>query len=211
MSKHKLHTIGYSGFKPDAFVRALEKRSIRAVVDVRTSPYSARYMNYNQDRLRAYLKNFNIFYVFLGKELGARPDNQELYTGGHVDFDRVVRDACFLKGIERVFKGLEQFPLTLMCAEKDPARCHRAILVARAFNTLHRDVEIVHIRPDMDDETQGELDVRLMREEKLEGKMATTIGGRNMLLMSPKDQIDAAYKKRGQEIAYRATSMEEEL
>ena len=204
MLKYNLYTIGYSGFSLESFVIALKERNIQAVADVRTSPYSRYFADYNRDRLKPFLNYNKIYYVFLGDELGARPSNKELYSNdGKVDFTKVWKDEFFLSGIQRVLNGLEKFPLTLMCAEKDPSKCHRAILVARALNKMHKDIQIFHIQPNAQDESQQLLDNRLLQEEKLGGnQMLLTEGDLKFNFPSKEECIEVAYLRRGKEIAY---------
>ena len=63
-------------------------------------------------------------------------------------------------GLERVRTGMRKYRLALMCAEKDPLTCHRAILVCRHLRPVVGD--IVHILGDGSLETHGEAETRLL-------------------------------------------------
>ncbi|HIK30860.1 MAG TPA: DUF488 domain-containing protein, partial [Oscillatoriales cyanobacterium M4454_W2019_049] len=75
-------TIGHSNHTIDSFITLLKKHEITALADVRSHPYSRYLPHFNQRELKASLKLSGIDYVFLGKELGARPDNLSCYVGG---------------------------------------------------------------------------------------------------------------------------------
>ena len=55
-----VYTIGYSGFEIKDFIQILKKNKISVVIDVRSSPYSQYYSDYNKKNLEARLKTFNI-------------------------------------------------------------------------------------------------------------------------------------------------------
>ena len=61
--------------------------SITAVVDVRTSPYSNYYPQFSQDNLKLSLFKKSIAYVFLGKELGGRPEKSGEYEHGIANYE----------------------------------------------------------------------------------------------------------------------------
>ena len=70
-----LYTIGYSGFLVEEFIDALKKNNINAVIDVRSSPYSQFFSDYNKEPLEKTLKKEGIFYRNYSKEFGARQYN----------------------------------------------------------------------------------------------------------------------------------------
>lgn len=71
----------------------------------------------------------------MGNRLGARLTDAALYSeDGYLDFERVRASGRFTRGISNIVTGLEKgYHVVLMCTEKDPFDCHRAILVSRAF------------------------------------------------------------------------------
>lgn len=162
MHPHTLHTIGYSGFSLEEFLCVLKERSIGALVDVRSSPYSSRFKDFNSSDIKYRLNENNIYYLFLGEQLGARPKDTTLYTNGFVDFSKIAASDAFIHGCSRIREGLNQLTVCLMCAEKDPATCHRAILVAHTLRILYPEINIAHIRSLTNIETQDALDRRIM-------------------------------------------------
>lgn len=83
-----------------------------------------------------------------------------------------------------------------MCAEKDPLDCHRTVLVARHAQKF---TEVDHIHIDGSIETHSELEARML------SKMGM---GDEDLFMSREDQLALAYKRRGEEIAYKRDASE---
>ena len=186
----ELFTIGHSTQSWEQFLELLMRHGVGAIGDVRSSPYSARFPQYNREILDRALRVANIRYVFLGDELGARRAERECYVEGVARYDRIARTAAFRAGLERVQTGVTRFRLALMCAEKDPLECHRTILVCRQFRN---DLNIQHILGDGSIETHTDAETRLMAEEKVPGDD----------LFSPREELIAkAYDRRGGKIAY---------
>src|SRR5580704_17304300 len=158
-----LFTIGHSTQTWEQFLALLVQHRVEAIGDVRSSPYSARFPQFNRDMLDRALRTANIRYVFLGDELGARRAERECYVDGVARYDRIARTAAFRAGLERVQNGISRFRLALMCAEKDPLECHRTILVCRQFRN---DLEIQHILSDGRLESHTDAETRLLAEEK---------------------------------------------
>lgn len=126
-------TIGHSTHSLEAFVNLLKTHSVGAVADIRSTPYSGYSPHFNRESLRRALRLHQIRYVFLGRELGARSDDPSCFENGRVRYKRLARTESFRRGIERVESGSSTYRIALMCAEKDPLDCHRAILVAPAL------------------------------------------------------------------------------
>jgi len=185
-----LLTFGHSTQSWEQFLELLLRHRIEAIGDVRSSPYSARFPQYNREILDRALRAANIRYVFLGDELGARRTERECYVDGVARYDRIARTTAFRAGLERVQTGVARFRLALMCAEKDPLECHRTILVCRQFRS---DMSIQHILGDGSIETHADAETRLLAEEKVPGDD----------LFTPREELIAqAYDRRSGKIAY---------
>jgi uncharacterized protein (DUF488 family) len=156
-----LYTVGHSNHPIDKFLDLLTGTGISAVADVRSQPFSRRFPQFNKERLAASLSERGIAYVFLGKELGARSDDESCYEDGRVQYPRLAATPLFKQGIDRVLTGAEKFRVALMCAEKEPLDCHRTLLVSRALE--RRGASIAHILADGGVETHGEAMMRLTR------------------------------------------------
>jgi len=157
-----LYTIGHSTHTIERFLELLRSHAISAVGDVRSAPYSRYTPQFNHDALAASLRRAGIMHVFLGRYLGARPDDPACYRNKKVRFDLLAKTALFQEGLERVRKGLLDHRIALMCAEKDPITCHRMVLVCRHLRK--DDFNIRHIREDASMEKHHLAERRLMQE-----------------------------------------------
>ena len=141
-----IFTIGHSTHSLDTLAGLLRQHDVTALADVRSSPYSRFNPQFNKDSLERDLKVRGIQYVFLGRELGARPTDPACYENGRVSFPRLAKSELFRSGLDRVMLGSQKYRIALMCAEKEPLECHRTILVARAL--IERGAVVEHILAD---------------------------------------------------------------
>ena len=191
----QLFTIGYSGQDIESFVRLLTNNAIDVVCDVRSTPFSSFKPDFSRAPLKASLNSNNIRYVFLGSQLGARPEDRTCYVNGQATYDRIAKSLFFHEGLKRVMDGVSKMNLALVCSERDPLECHRAILVCHNLPQL-RD-RITHIHGDGKLETQEDFDERLVKHHGTAGPP---------LLRQPGDweqAVEAAYTKQASAIAYR--------
>ena len=139
-------TVGHSNHPPETFLALLARHGVTALGDVRSAPYSRFNPQFNRKALSASLAAGGIAYVWLGRELGGRPDNPDCYEDGAVRYDRLARTPLYREGIDRVLRGAAAQRLALMCAEKDPLHCHRTLLVSRSLE--EEGLEVAHILAD---------------------------------------------------------------
>jgi uncharacterized protein (DUF488 family) len=176
----ELFTIGHSNHSLEHFLELLLGYQVSAIADVRSSPYSKYSPQFNKDELRSALRKANIDYVFLGGELGARQFEDSCHTDGKVMYDRITQLPAFKCGLEKIFQRIEHYRVALMCAESDPIKCHRAILVCRELKKICPDLEITHILGDGTGERQEMLEERLVNLYKLQpelfGDLTSTSG-----------------------------------
>lgn len=154
-------TVGHSNHLIKTFITLLQQHGVSALADVRSAPYSRFVPQFNQEVLKRSLNTYGIKYVFLGRELGARPDDRSCYENGRVQYARLAQTDMFRSGIDRVVRGANDYRVALMCAEKEPLECHRALLVARALDDLGITVE--HILPDGRRESHSDAMLRLLK------------------------------------------------
>jgi uncharacterized protein (DUF488 family) len=162
MMQKTIFTLGHSTQTHEEFIALLRRHAVNAVCDVRSVPFSKYTPQFNQDNLKKILSDNHIQYVFLGKELGARPDDRNCYKNNKVQFEYLAKTDLFQKGITRVIKGTEKFNIALVCAEKDPTECHRTLLIARTLET--KGFLIAHILENGEIETQDELIKKIIKE-----------------------------------------------
>jgi len=192
-----LFTIGHSTHPLDHLLDLLNTHDIEVVGDVRSSPYSRHNPQYNREPFQTFLEAQRIQYVFLGKELGARSEDPTCYVGGQVQFERIAHTALFQEGLDRVKRGMEDYRIALLCAEKDPLFCHRTILVCR--NLRAGGLDIQHILEDGSLEDHRDAERRLLQ---LHG-----IKERN-LFQTFDELVEEAYARQEKKIAYGVTAQE---
>ncbi len=201
----ELFTIGHSNHKIEDFIALLNQHQITAVVDVRSHPYSRYLPHFNKAPLEAFLKKENIYYVFLGRELGARREELDCYDKtGKALYDRIAKTDLFSVGIQRLLKGIKTHRITLMCAEKDPITCHRTILVCHQLKSYN--LPIYHILPQGQLESHAELEQRLLEKYNPQGKQPEVLQ-LSLFTQPPSEPIKPvslaeAYTRQGNEIAY---------
>ena len=159
-------TIGHSNHTPEVFLDLLTRHGVTALADVRSAPYSRFNPHFNREQLTETLKASNIKYVYLGDQLGGRSDDQACYEQGRVRYDRLARTPLFRDGLQRVVRGANEQRVALMCAEKEPLHCHRALLIGHELD--QRGVEVAHILPDGRLEPHSGAMTRLLAEFNLE-------------------------------------------
>ncbi|MEE8393657.1 MAG: DUF488 domain-containing protein [Rhodospirillales bacterium] len=188
-----VYTIGHSAHSMETFLQLLKQMGITAIADVRSVPYSRHVPQFNKPDIQESLREAGIEYVFLGKELGARPKDCSLYRDDSADFALMAESTTFKSGLERVLKGAARYSIALMCAEKDPLDCHRNILVARGLKELG--AVIRHVMSDGQIEENSDTEQRLL---KITNQLQT-----DMFVpeTSTGDPLQMAYEKRGRQIA----------
>lgn len=189
-----LFSIGYATKKIDVFIAQLQQHNIDAIADVRSVPYSKVFTDYRQENLIQSLNRVGIKYVYLGEELGPRSKVVEHYDDrNQVQFDRLAKSELFKQGVERLQKGLDTgLNIALMCAEKDPATCHRSLLVSY-YLKKELDIDVQHIEHSGLLESQINLEKRLVLLQNLSPDM----------LSSEEEMEEMAYQRQLEQTSYR--------
>lgn len=142
-----LLTVGHSNHDPERFLDLIGTHAVDVIADVRSWPRSRFAPWSDREALPGLLADAGRRYVFLGDDLGGRPDDAWCYdSDGHVLYGRVSRSACFQRGLNRLRSGLSRHRVAAMCSEEDPATCHRRLLVAKIL--FEEGIHVVHIRGD---------------------------------------------------------------
>lgn len=166
-----LYSIGHSNHPLDAFLDLLRTHGIEVLVDVRSAPYSRYVPHFNPANLKTALKEAGFQYIYMGKELGGRPDGAEFYDAdGHVRYDRLAESPLFLAGLDRLISGAERYRVAMMCSEENPTDCHRRLLITRVL--AGRGLPVQHIRGDGRIETEAELAEAERSAEEAAGQLS---------------------------------------
>ena len=131
----RIFTIGYEGTTVPEFVAALQEAGVERVIDVRALPLSRR-PGFSKSALRAALEEAGIEYLHL-KALGTPADGRAAARAGrHADMARIYAGQLELpEAIAQSAQMLalaEEKPTALLCMEREPAHCHRTLLLQAA-------------------------------------------------------------------------------
>jgi uncharacterized protein (DUF488 family) len=171
----------------------LVRHGIEEVVDVRSAPYSRYAPQFNHINLEKKLETVGLSYTFLGDELGGRPADRSCYSdNGRVLYDRVAGTDLFGDGVRRIIYAADERRVALMCTEKEPLECHRALLVARTL--AEREVAVEHILAD------GRLESHASAMDRLIGILRLPPNGD--MFRSRADVIADAVTRQARKVAY---------
>jgi len=141
----KVYTIGHSNHSLETFLNLLRASRIEVVVDIRSKPSSQVVPHFDRKPLENSLKMNGFKYLYLGKELGGKPDSKDFYDAyGHVLYSLIAKSTPFVQAIERLLKGIHKYRVVVLCGEEHPLNCHRRLLVGRVLRNY--DVNLQHIR-----------------------------------------------------------------
>ena len=191
----KCFTIGYGDYTIDLFFYFLQKTGIDTIVDVRTSPYSSYNYSFNRDNLEKFLNTHQISYLYMGDKMGGRYSSPNLlFSDGTVNYQKVQNTEKFQEGLNQVLLIIASGKrIALMCAEKEPEKCHRFALISRALQS--KGIKVVHIRPE----------IRLQDNEDLENELVNKIIDHNQFKISDEqvNNLDTMYEKLNKSIAFK--------
>ncbi len=142
----RIFTIGYEGATVAEFIAALKQARVTRVIDVRALPLSRR-PGFSKSPLRAALGEAGIEYVHL-KALGTPAEGRTAARAGrHADLERIYSGQLELpeamaQSAQMLELALEK-PSALLCMERDPADCHRTLLL----KAIAPEAEAVHLYP----------------------------------------------------------------
>jgi uncharacterized protein (DUF488 family) len=195
--RHLLYTIGHSNLDAQVFIDTLALYRLQVVADVRSRPQSHLHPQFSQSELEGSLRENGITYLFLGEELGGRPDDPKVYReDGLVDYRARRESRGFQQGIERALLELERRSLVLMCAEEDPLVCHRFLMVCPAL--IEEGVEALHIRRGGVLESQQEAEDRLLKLHHFADVTSDALFGNDR-----PSALEAAYIAQAEKCAFR--------
>ena len=185
-------TIGHSRHSWERFTALLAGAGVEAIADVRSAPRSRFSPQFNKDAMREALAARGVGYIFLGKELGGRPQSQELYTDGVADYEKMAASPEFRLGLDRLMESAARSNVAAMCSEADPLECHRCLLVGRALAA--QDADVRHILASGEIVTHEEVEKKLLSLENL--------AEADLLASSREERLAAAYRARSRKFAF---------
>jgi uncharacterized protein (DUF488 family) len=158
-----IFTIGHGARSASDFVSRLREASITRLVDVRAFPASRRNPQFARESLGPTLEQAGIRYDWRGKALGG------FRKGGEQSRHSALKHPMFRAYAEHMEAGSfvaaandlanlgETERVCIMCAERDPAHCHRSLIADwlttrghRVMHLLEPGVEREHVlNPDL--------------------------------------------------------------
>lgn len=127
-----IFTIGYSNRTLPEFVGELGKRAITQIIDVRSSPWS-RNAPFNAPQIERWSERTGIMYRRYGEILGGR---SEIATD----------DPRYVDALDDILDKAGREPIVIMCAEGDPAQCHRSWDVGASLLVRHGVIAVSILR-----------------------------------------------------------------
>jgi uncharacterized protein (DUF488 family) len=142
----RIFTIGYEGATVGEFLATLDKAGVKRVIDVRALPLSRR-PGFSKTPLSAALGEAGIEYVHL-KALGTPSAGRTAARAGrHEEMARIYAGQLELpEAIAQSAQMLamaEEKPSALLCMEREPAHCHRTLLL----DAVADGADVVHLFP----------------------------------------------------------------
>jgi uncharacterized protein (DUF488 family) len=190
-------TIGHSNFDLDVFLEMLHGQRVELLVDVRSRPQSGRFPQFSQPGFQAAVEKAGVSYLFLGEELGGRPDDPDVYRqDGVVNYRLRRKSYAFCSGLERLLSEAESQSVALLCAEEDPLECHRFLMICPEL--VARGARPIHIRKGSKLETQEEAENRLLESNHL-GAFAVN----SLFPDARRDALEDAYELQTGKFAFR--------
>jgi uncharacterized protein (DUF488 family) len=190
-----LFTIGHSNHEPPHFLSLLSAQGVSSVADVRSSPYSKYVPQFSKENVQHMLREAGVGYGFLGRELGARREEESCYVDDQARYALIAQLPIFRAGLDRLLAESEDHTVALMCSEADPLTCHRAVLVCRELLKLRPGLRITHILPDGSGEPHEAALDRLVELHKLEPELFGELSSHEGL-------VERAYDLQAERIAY---------
>jgi uncharacterized protein (DUF488 family) len=142
----RLLTIGHSVHPIATFTALLAAHGIDHLVDVRRRPVSRRHPHFNRAALAATLAAAGVGYTWLealGGMRDPRPDTPNTALGDLAGYADHMATEAFATAVAALADLATRHTTAVMCAEADPAHCHRSLL---ADHLATHGWDVVHVR-----------------------------------------------------------------
>lgn len=201
-----IYTIGHSNYPVEKLIDMLRHYNIDCVIDTRGIPYSKYNIQFDKETIRYTLKREGFIYLFMATEFADKRDTKVSYIEeGYADFEKVIEEEAFKRGIERLKDGCNKgYRIALLGAMQDPIRCHRSILLGKALR--EEGFNVMHIMDDYSTKDQDYIEERILDKYFPERNQITI----DALLGNEKTReelIKEAYKLANREIGIRVENL----
>jgi len=156
-----LLTVGHSNRSLHEFLALLATHRVQAIADVRRHPASRRHPHFAGSALARALGDAGIRYLHV-PELGgmreprADSPNSSLAEGAFRGYADHMTSDEFARGLARLLEFASDRPTAMMCAEADPAHCHRAFVADALLVRGHQVSHVVEPGPARPHALQGQ-------------------------------------------------------
>ena len=138
----RFYTVGHGNRELDDLLGQLADHTVTTLVDIRSRPRSRRNPQFDEPALRAACDASGIAHQWAGRALGGlrRIHHESPHTAlpeglrgfaDHADGDAFIHALGQLEGLAG------GSPVVLLCAESDPAHCHRSLVADRLLLRGH--------------------------------------------------------------------------
>lgn len=155
------YTIGYEGAALEDFIATLRAAGVSLLLDVRDAPFSQR-AEFVKDALAEALAGVGIAYRHV-KALGNPKRGRDAARAGDMTayrriFGTQLETAEAQSALTDVIAAAKSQTPCLMCYERDPAHCHRSLIVGALPDGV--EIEVRHLKVSArHDPRQGNLDL----------------------------------------------------
>lgn len=147
-----IYTVGHSSHDLSTFFSILKRHNINEIIDIRRSPRSTHFPQFNIDQLKEECLSRSSFkYSFQGDLLGGRRrrcKSLKNLNNGLLDSDSQgyadhMQRIEFHQLIKELVVLSSSSSLVLMCSENNPVQCHRSLLAD--YLCLIHHMHVIHI------------------------------------------------------------------
>ncbi len=147
MEHDTIYTVGHGDASFTDVEALLVGHLVQTLLDVRSQPYSRHAPDFNRESLARLAAAAGLGYRWMGDRLGGRPTAPDvLDAAGAPDWRRLAATSPFQAGVQEAAELARGGRTVVLCAERDPTHCHRALLLAPAFEA--EGLRVAHILPD---------------------------------------------------------------
>ena len=144
MDGQLIMTVGHGNSAFNEVEGRLQANGVTMIVDVRSAPYSRHAPDFTKQALVEFAAVAGLGYRWMGDRLGGRPTaDGEMRPDGTPDWDHITRSPAFSAALDELSALARGSRVAVLCSESDPARCHRATVLAPRLEQLG--FEVHHI------------------------------------------------------------------
>jgi uncharacterized protein (DUF488 family) len=149
MKPKAIWTIGYEGASIGAFIDTLRHAGVELVLDIGAAPVS-RKKGFSKNQLAAHLASAGLGYRYL-RGLGTPKRARDPARSGDLSPSSMFRahmdEPQALVDLGAAEKLAKEWPICLLCLERDPLHCHRLIGAEHMATKPGQTIEPLFVKP----------------------------------------------------------------